>query len=76
MWHMKKGIEIPPAVIVVVLIVVVALVGLIGYNKFIRPPQRVQMSPEAIKGMKEHMTGQGSGAGMPGPGGMSGQHSP
>jgi len=71
---MKKGIEIPPAVIVVVLIVVVALLGLVGYNKVIRGPQRVQMSPEAIKGMKEHMN-QGSGARMPGPGGMSSPHS-
>jgi len=72
---MKKGIEIPPAVIVVVLIVVVALIGLVGYNKVLRPPQRVQMSAEAIKGMKQHMMGQGSGGGMPGPGGMSSQHS-
>jgi len=72
---MKKGIEIPPAAIVVVLIVVAALIGLLGYNKFLRPPQRVQMSPEAIKGMKEHTMGQGSGARTPGPGMMSGQHS-
>jgi len=68
---MKKGIEIPPAVIVAVIIVVVALIGLIGYNKVLRPPQRVQMSPEAIKGMKAHIMGQGSGAGTPGPGRMS-----
>ena len=70
---MKKGIEIPPAVIVVILIVVVALIGFIG-RKVLLPPERVQMSAEAIKGMKEHIGAPGSGAPrMPGPGG--GQHS-
>jgi hypothetical protein len=69
---MKKGIEIPPAVIVVVLIVVVAMIGFIG-RKAILPPQRVQMSPEAIKGTKEHSMGSGAGAHTPGPGG--GEHS-
>lgn len=70
---MKKGMEIPPAVIVVVLIVVVALIGYFG-SKAILPPQRVQMSPEAIKGMKEH-TGVGAGTSTQKPGGMSAQHS-
>ena len=69
---MKKGIELPPAVIVVVVIVVVALIGFLG-RKVILPPQRVQMSPEAIKGTKEHAMSQGAGASTPRPGG--GQHS-
>jgi len=57
---MKNGIEIPPAVIVVVIIVVVAVIGVIGY-KAISGPQKVQMSPDAVNGMKQHM-GQGAGA--------------
>jgi len=64
---MKKGIELPPAVIAVVIVVVVALIGFFGY-KAILPPQRVQMSPDARKGMMAHMTGQGSGAPAPAPG--------
>jgi hypothetical protein len=71
---MKK--EIPPAVTVVVIIVVVAFIGFIGY-KLTLPPQKIIMSAQAIKGMKAHMMGQGGGSGarMPGPGGMSAQHS-
>lgn len=58
---MKKGMEIPRgAVIVVIVVVVVALIGLIG-RKLIFPPQRVQMSQDAIQGMKEHTAAQGSG---------------
>jgi hypothetical protein len=74
---MKK--EIPPAAIVAVIIVVVALIGFFGY-KAIVPPGKITMSAEAIKGMKAHTMGQGgaaqeSGARMPGPGGMSADHS-
>jgi hypothetical protein len=70
---MKNGPEIPRAAVVVIVIVVVALIGFIG-SKVLLPPQRVHMSPEAIKGMKEHKIGPGAAApGMPGPGG--GQHS-
>lgn len=63
--------EIPPAVIVVALIVVVAVIGIIGY-KTLSGGGRVQMDAQAIEGMKKHMAGQsqGSGGGMPGPGGM------
>lgn len=71
---MKKGIEIPPAVIVVVLIVVVAFIGIIGY-KVLLPPQRIHMNAAAIEGMKKHMNGSGSGAQTPGPGRMSAPHS-
>ena len=71
---MKGGIEIPPAVIVVALIVVVAVIGLIGYKALI-PRQRVQMSPEAIKGTQQHISGQGSGGRISAPGGVSAQHS-
>jgi hypothetical protein len=74
MWHMKKGLEVPPAVIVVVIIVVVAVIGFIG-RKAILPPARVQMSPEAIEGMKKHTMGPGSGAPTPGPGGVRPPHS-
>ena len=72
---MKKGTDIPPAVIVVVLLVVVAVIGLV-VRKMIMGPQRVQMSEQAIKGMKEHMAGQGSGGaptGAPGSGGGPGK---
>jgi hypothetical protein len=73
MWHMKKGMEIPPAVIVVVVILIVALIGFVG-RKVLLPPQRVQMSPDAIKGMKAHMGAPpGGGAQTMVPGG--GQHS-
>jgi hypothetical protein len=73
-WYMKR--EIPPAVIVVALIVVVAVIGIIGY-KTLSGGGKVQMSAQAIQGMKEHMAGQGQGqgqspaGGFPGPGAMS-----
>jgi len=70
---MKNGPEIPRAVIVVVIIVVVALIGFVG-SKVLLPPQRVHMSQEAIKGLKEHTIGPGAGGSTPVPGGMS-QHS-
>ena len=72
---MKNGPEIPRPVVVVVIIVVVVLIGFIG-RKAIMGPQRVQMSPDAVRGMKEHMAGQGSGgAPSTGPGMGSKEHS-
>ena len=72
---MNKGMEIPKAVVVVVVIALVAVIGFFG-RKVIMPPPRVQLSDQAIKGMKEHMAGQGSGgAPTSAPGMGSGQHS-
>jgi len=73
---MKQGMEVPRPVIVVVIVLVVVIIGFFG-RKAILAPQRIQMSPEAINGMKAHMASQGgSGAPTtPQPGMGSKQHS-
>ena len=71
---MKNGMEIPKPVVAVIIVVVVVLIGLVG-RKFVMAPQRVQMSDQAIKGMKEHMAGQGSGGAPTGPAMGVSQHS-
>jgi hypothetical protein len=72
---MKQGMEVPRPIIVAAIVVVVVVIGLIGRN-VIQGPQRVQMSEQAIRGMKEHMAGQGSGGAPTAQPGMgSKQHS-